>query len=219
MSDEGLSRKENSKTSNHNKQITPLRHKMYTTIAAFSGLALGAMATLGFMSSYYQSQLASQAAALKHQVVQMKPADLTSGQIAALTPNDIANICGIPTASGVTAPSSFVATTGNITPSVPSTVPTTPGGNNFVTKLVTGNLVTQKVNISNTGTKSTNTANVSSSITTNVSNNNNINISSNNQQNATTGNATNKQNTTSGNATTGQSTNSNSTSMTIKVSN
>ena len=216
MSDEGLSRKENSKTSNHNKKITPLRHRIYTTVAAFSGLALGAMATLGFMSSYYQSQLASQAAALKHQIVQMRPADLTSGQIAALTPNDIANICGIPTAAGVTAPSSFVASTGQITPSVS---PTPGSNNNFVTKLVTGNLVTQNVSISNTGTKSKNTANVSSSINTNVSNNNNINVQSSNQQSATTGNASNIQNTTSGNSTTGQSINNNSTNLTIKVNN
>ena len=229
MSEPIISQKEKANTPNHHKQLTLLRNNVYTMIAAFSGVALGVMATFGYMSSYLHSQLASQTAAITHKIVSMRPADLTSAQIAALTPNDYANICAVPSTTAVaSAGSGIFASAGKLTPATtpttPTTTPTTPSTpvgptTTFVSKLVSGIFGPENLSISNTGTSSKNVINASNEVKTTVSNENDINISTSNNQTSNTGSASSTQNTTAGSSTSGSATNNNSTSMTLNVNN
>ncbi len=233
MTEPIVSQKEKANTSNQHKQLSLLKNNLYTMIAAFSGVALGVLATFGYMSSYLHSQLASQTAAINHQIVSMRPADLTSAQ-AGLTSNTGANICAAPLGStvataaagnifasaGQLTPAQSTTTTSTTTPSTPS-APVTPAGptTTFVSKLVSGILAPENLTISNTGTSSKNTITASNQVETTLSNTNDINLSTSNSQTSSSGSATTTQNTTGGSATSGSSTNNNSTSMSVDVNN
>ena len=227
MSENELSQKEKANTLNHNKQLSLIRNNLLTMVAAFTGVALGVLATFGYMSSYLHSQLANQTAAITHKIVSMRPADLTSSQIAALTPNDVSNICGVPTATTTAIAGNIVASAGKLTPATTPTstttptTPITPSGpsTTFISKLVSGVFGPEKISISNTGTGSTNTVKATNDVTTTVSNNNEFNLTTNNQQTSNSGSVNSSQNTTAGSSTSGSATNNNATSMSINVNN
>ena len=226
MSDIELSQKEKPNNPNHNKQLSLVRNNLLTLAAAFAGVTLGVLATFGYMSSYLHSQLANQTAAITHQIVSLRPADLTSA-VSGLSSNGGAGVCGLPAATTTAVAGNIVASAGELTSTItptPPTVPTPPTpptgpSTTFISKLVSGILGPEQLSISNTGTNSNNTIKANNEVTTTVTNTNDFNISSSNTQTSTSGSATTSQNTSGGSSTSGSSTNSNATSMSINVNN
>lgn len=211
-----LSPDTNSPNVNTYKQLNPVRMHLFTLFAAFTGVVIGVLASVGFVSTYIHGQLAQQTASLSHQIVQLRDAALynSSGSGVCVAPSSTSGsgAGGLMTAAAVTGSSSTPASGGKGGGSGNSST-------TFIKKLVGGNYVNNTAKVSNTGPDSTNTVSFQTSNTTTVNNTNSFSYSNSNNQHATSGDAEVDDNTTGGNATSGDATNTNVNNVTYKVEN
>lgn len=195
-------------TVNPNKKLSSLNSNIFTMLAAFCGVVFGVLGSLGFVTSYIHSELASQTASISH-VISARNADSITA-------------CTVPTGGGgasvQTASASSPAST-SVTPGLGSGGGGAGGGTSFVSQLVNGAFAPSTGTISNTGQGSSNQVNSTQTANMNVTNNNNLTAVNVNPQTATSGSSTANNNTTSGGNGSGDSSNTSNTNVTYNVNN
>jgi hypothetical protein len=194
-------------------KTTPLlafKGHVYTMMAAFAGVVLGVLGSMGFVSNMLQSQFAAQNAAMEKRLVAVAPAsDMTAcyGTSAASTTGDVG---GKGAEVAAAEPHHEVGGKGADT-STPAT-----GGKGadmpFVNQMINGS-------ITNTGPDSHNTINASNTFNYSSTNNNNVNVSKNNNQSATSGSANTSSNTDAGSSQSGNADNHNSDTTWVNITN
>lgn len=230
-----MSKKNSSKSSiikrntNRKKYSLSGTSLLLTSAAAFFGVVVGVMGSLGFVGNYLHNQFAGENAALTSQISSLKR-NLTYNT-AAFTSSSPSQ-CSLPVnqlssnISNQPAPQPFKAaniesaaqtTTNSTAPSVPSH-PTSSISNPFIQKLTNG-VFTTTGTISTTGPQSRNNVTTNNTAKMTLTNKNNISISTSNPQTSTSGSSTLNENTNSGSATSGNSSNTSSTNLDIKVQN
>ena len=195
-------------TGNPNKKLSSLNSNIFTMLAAFCGVVFGVLGSLGFVTSYIHSELASQTASLSH-VISARNADVVTSDQCVVPSGAAGSGGGVQTAA---APASFTPGQGSGGGGQGG------GGNTFVHKLVNG-VFTASGTISNTGQGSTNEVNTTQTANMTVTNNNNLSFTNNNPQTATSGTSTANNNTTAGGNGSGDSSNTSNTNVTYIVNN
>lgn len=190
-------------------QLAALRGHIYTMAAAFAGVILGVLGSLGFVGSYLHAEFASENAALSKKIVSMAPT------------SEVTSACVAPSGSGKSGSSNKPAAVQ--TASAPMNGGNG-GGNNGGGKGGGGGQlpsVTQLVNgsIKDTGPNSTNTITATNTNTTTVTNNNFVDVTNASAQNASSGNATVKNNTNGGAADSGNASNQHNSNTSISIEN
>lgn len=191
-----------------------LKGHVFTMLAAFAGVVLGVLGSMGFVSNMLQSQFAAQNAQLGKQLVSVSPA------------SDV-NACAVPSSSSASAGGrggdEAVATAG------PSGASSETGGKGadqggggngggrgadvpFVNQMISGSLT-------NTGPDSTNTINASNNFSYKEVNNSDVKVTNDNHQRASSGDATVSGNANGGSAGSGQASNQNSSSTSVSIEN
>lgn len=180
---------------------------VYTMAAAFVGVVLGVLGSMGFMANYLQSQFAAQTSALDKRLV-------------SVAPTATYNACVVPSGSGSGAGAAKAAAATPLAAVTPETGGKGGDGGSggggttppFVSQLINGT-------ISNTGPRSNNSITASNTYTSTTTNNNDVNVSNTNVQFAGSGAATSGGNTEGGSAQSGDVHNEHSAETTIGIKN
>ena len=188
--------------------VIALKGHVYTMLAAFAGVVLGVLGSMGFVSNMLQSQFAAQNAALDKRIVATAPA------------SDVNSCYGTSSASGgagksadkmaVAAPHEQAGGKG---------ADEQPAGGKggdahapFVNQLISGS-------ISNTGPNSSNSINATNNFNYTAVNNNNVGVTNSNTQTSTSGSSSVSNNTNAGSAQSGNADNHNSESTWVTINN
>lgn len=206
---------------------------LLTSSAAFLGVVIGVMGSLGFVGNYLHTQFANENAALSHQISSLKT-NLSAYKTAAFTSSGTSSgQCTIPsasTANNVVTPSvsqqpslitasslKQIPTTTSLPSSTVTKVPPI-SVYPFVQELSNGHFTTTGT-VSDTGYASNNNVTTNNAATQKVTNDNNLSINLSNPQTSTSGSSTVKNNTSSGSTTSGNTSNTSTTSLDVKVQN
>ncbi|MGH7195401.1 MAG: hypothetical protein ACREGA_01330 [Candidatus Saccharimonadales bacterium] len=198
----------NSAAKIHNRSARPSSN----FLASVAGIAVGVPLAVAAMTPLMHSQLAGAAPA----TIQARPASTTlscqqpaKNATSAMTTAKVASTSTAQPKPAIGQP--IAPSSKTMSPKSPTTAPSW--------RLV-GNLHSNDTAVlKNTGPKSNNKVNFTTSNTTTVKNTNNLTVSNRNNQTATSGNATTSRNTSGGNSASGSASNSDSRDTTINITN
>ena len=183
--------------------------------AAFVGVILGVIGSLGFMANFMQAQFAAQTASFHQQLAQFTPASSYASS-GVCTDGTVATASSDPAHATASAPQHAPVMGGKGAETPAPTTPANPVSPStpkpFVNQLITAN-------IGNTGPRSTNTVEATNSYSSTVTNTNEVTVSNTNAQSATSGDVSASSNTTAGSQSSGDVENVNDTATSISISN